>query len=62
VDDETWLHHLRRADYSTWIRDIVKDEELAAEVAAVEEDREAKAEESRSRIRAAIEARYTVPA
>jgi hydroxymethylpyrimidine pyrophosphatase-like HAD family hydrolase/energy-coupling factor transporter ATP-binding protein EcfA2 len=62
VDDETWLHHLRQGDYSGWIRDVVKDEELAAEVAAVEEDRDAKAGESRERIRAAIEARYTVPA
>src|SRR5262249_12127523 len=31
VDDETWLHHLRRGDYSSWFRFTIKDEELAAE-------------------------------
>ena len=39
VDDRTWLHHLRAGDYSAWIRDAIKDEDLADEVAAVERDR-----------------------
>jgi hypothetical protein len=25
VDDGTWLHHLRRGDYSRWIGESVKD-------------------------------------
>ena len=29
VDDGTWLHHLRAGDYSAWIRDAIKDEDLA---------------------------------
>ena len=31
VDDRTWLHHLRAGDYSAWIRDAIKDEDLADE-------------------------------
>ena len=63
VDDETWLHHLRRGDYSDWFRRVIKDEALAAEAAMVEGDRRAlTAAESRTLIRRAIEARYTAPA
>ena len=36
VDDETWLHHLARGDYSRWLRDAIRDEALADEVAEVE--------------------------
>ena len=66
VDDETWLHHLRQRDYSRWIRQAVKDEDLADEVATVENAAAAapalSAGESRARVRAAVEARYTAPA
>src|SRR5207302_5693096 len=40
VDDATWLHHLRRGDYSEWFRERIKDEVLAAEAATVEERQE----------------------
>jgi hypothetical protein len=33
VDDSTWLHHLRAGDYSRWLKDKIKDGELADEVA-----------------------------
>ncbi len=62
VDEGTWLHHLRAGDYSAWIRDAIKDEDLAGEVAAVERDRVLSAADSRARIRDAIDRRYTGPA
>ena len=72
VDDETWLHHLRCGDYSSWMREAIKDGELADEVHAIEAEttrsaakarRAAEsAAESRRRVRAAIEERYTLPA
>ena len=72
IDDETWLHHLRRGDYSSWMREAIKDGELADEVHAIETEttrstaraRRAteSAAESRRRVRAAIEDRYTLPA
>ena len=40
VDDRTWLHHLRGGEYSRWFRNAIKDEDLAAEAAAVESDRD----------------------
>jgi HAD superfamily hydrolase (TIGR01484 family) len=36
VDDATWLHHLRRGDYSDWFREAIKDEDLAAAARAIE--------------------------
>jgi hypothetical protein len=58
VDDETWMYHLKRGDYSRWFRDSIKDEELAAEAAAVEQNGLPPAE-ARSMIEAAINKRYT---
>jgi hydroxymethylpyrimidine pyrophosphatase-like HAD family hydrolase len=62
VDDATWEHHLRQGDYTAWFRDAIKDEDLAAEAAAVAEDRALTPAESRGRIHAAVEAKYTLPA
>jgi hypothetical protein len=62
VDDSTWDHHLRSGHYSRWFREVVKDEELAREAAAVEEDARGglSAATSRQRIRKAIGKRYAV--
>ncbi len=61
VDDETWLHHLKRHDVSRWIKDAIKDGALADEVRGVE-DGDAAPAESRRRVREAVERRYTAPA
>jgi hydroxymethylpyrimidine pyrophosphatase-like HAD family hydrolase len=59
VDDETWLHHLRGGDYSGWFRHTIKDDELADEVAQIEQDRGLSARESRDAVRQAVEKRYS---
>jgi HAD superfamily hydrolase (TIGR01484 family) len=61
VDDETWLYHLRRNEYSKWMSESIKDEALASEIAQIENDRDATAEETRRRIISAIDQRYTGP-
>ncbi len=62
VDDETWSFHRSRGDYSRWFRERIKDEELARETEAIERDEALHADESRARIREAVERRYTSPA
>jgi len=62
VDDETWLHHLRQHDVSQWLRDAIKDEELADEVFQVEQRSDLSPSESRTRVREAVQRRYTTPA
>ena len=62
LDDETWEFHLHRGDYSTWFRQMIKDPELADEVAAVERDTSLSPTESRTRIKDAVNRRYTAPA
>jgi hypothetical protein len=60
VDDETWQFHLKRHDYSKWFRDVIKDPELAEEVAPIERRRRLKAAESRRQVLEAIARRYTI--
>ena len=62
VDDATWMHHLRRGDYSRWFRDVIRDEDLAAEASRVERDPHLDAQATRAAIHAAVEQRYTHPA
>jgi hydroxymethylpyrimidine pyrophosphatase-like HAD family hydrolase len=62
VDAQTWEHHRRAGDYSSWFRAAIKDDELAQEAAGIEADADLDAEQSRSRILAAISRRYTAPA
>ena len=59
VDDATWLHHLRRGDYSRWFRDVIRDEDLAAEASRVERDTRLDTQATRAAIHAAVEQRYT---
>ena len=61
VDDETWQYHLGRHEYSQWMREFIKDPELAGEVERVEESSLEPAQ-SRRHVREAVEKRYTLPA
>lgn len=60
VDDETWLHHLHQRDYSRWLREAIKDDELAGEAEKIERA-DLSPGESRARMREEIEERYTLP-
>lgn len=62
VDDATWEHHRRAGDYSTWFREVIKDESLAREAAQIEADASLDAAASREGISAAVSRRYTAPA
>lgn len=61
IDEETWLYHLRRGDYSRWFRSAVKDAYLADQVERIEQREELRTAETRNMIRSLIEARYTLP-
>jgi hypothetical protein len=62
VDDDTWLHHLRANDYSRWVREAIKDDELAGELQQIEEQPSPDPLASRRSMREAIERKYTAPA
>lgn len=62
VDEQTWLYHLRRGDYSRWFMEGIKDDALAAEARRIESLSNLSAAESRELIRAAVERDYTLPA
>jgi hydroxymethylpyrimidine pyrophosphatase-like HAD family hydrolase len=62
VDADTWLHHWRRGEVSTWVRTSIKDESLADGIVALEHEVPDDAQASRARIRELIEATYTLPA
>ncbi len=62
VDDDTWLYHLRKGDFSEWLRGAIKDEPLAERVAAIEHNERIDPLASRKMIREIIEATYTLPA
>jgi hydroxymethylpyrimidine pyrophosphatase-like HAD family hydrolase len=60
VDDDTWLHHMRRHDYSTWFRESIKDPDLADEAETIESDDSLDPHKSRQLMAEAIERRYAV--
>lgn len=61
VDEETWLFHLHRGDYSRWFREAVKDKYLADQVERIEQRQDLQPPETRQLVRTLIEARYTLP-
>jgi hypothetical protein len=62
VDDDTWLFHLRRGDYSQWFQTIIKDADLAASAKNIEYSLSDDPTSSRSRLRDEIQSRYTASA
>ena len=61
VDDDTWVHHLQAHDYSRWIREAIKDDELADELEQIEGQPERDPKATRRSAREAIERKYTAP-
>lgn len=61
VDDATWEHHRRQGDYSQWFREGIKDPDLADEAAKIEADEGLVPSESKAKIKALVEERYTLP-
>jgi HAD superfamily hydrolase (TIGR01484 family) len=61
IDEETWLFHLRRGDYSRWFRHSVKDERLASETERIERRHDLAPSQTRALIRGLVESRYTLP-
>ncbi|HEU5195290.1 MAG TPA: HAD family hydrolase [Methylomirabilota bacterium] len=59
VDEATWQHHFQQGDYSVWLRDMIKDPDLAAEVATLERSGLA-AEESRPQVLERVRQKYAV--
>jgi len=60
LDDETWLFHLKRNDYSNWIEHVIKDYGLADEVRAIETSDDSAAEQTRTAVQQTIEKRFDV--
>ena len=61
IDEETWLFHLRRGDYSRWFRHAVKDPYLADQAERIEQRHDLQPADTRNLIRSFIEGRYTLP-
>jgi hypothetical protein len=61
VDDETWQYHLKRNDYSTWMRIAIGDNDLSEAVRRTEDDALLESRTTRDGIIAAVRERYTSP-
>jgi hydroxymethylpyrimidine pyrophosphatase-like HAD family hydrolase len=59
VDEATWAHHLAAGDYSRWLREMIKDPELADEIQTIERAAQPPAESRRVALDA-IRRRYAV--
>lgn len=61
ISEDTWMFHLCRHDYSRWMRDVIRNSDLAAAVEDIERRADLAPVQSRALVCAAIEARYTLP-
>ena len=59
IDEDTWLFHLRRGDYSRWFRQAVKDNYLAEQAEQIEKRQDIEPAVTRRLIRGVIEALHT---
>jgi HAD superfamily hydrolase (TIGR01484 family) len=62
LDEATWKFHLSHGDYSQWLRESIKDEEIAKIVAEIEKGEALSPAESRRLVVEAIRKHYTAPA
>lgn len=61
IDENTWMFHLRRGDYSRWFRHSIRDPYLADEVERIECRTDLTPWQTRQIIRELINVRYTLP-
>lgn len=61
VDDDTWLFHLQRGDYSRWFREAIDDRQLADGAARIEREQREDPQASRRSIGDLVRRRYTAP-
>jgi hydroxymethylpyrimidine pyrophosphatase-like HAD family hydrolase len=61
IDDETWIFHLRRGDYSRWFRHSIRDAQLAEQAERIEHRHDLSPWQTRQLIDELIHARYTLP-
>ena len=63
MDEATWAHHLKRNDYSTWMREAVKDDTVADEIALIEKNAFAAGQRKAAPVSSKPSAKhYTAPA
>jgi HAD superfamily hydrolase (TIGR01484 family) len=62
VDQKTWLYHLKRHDYSSWLRSALSDTELADQIETIESDDNLQDGDSRKLVKELILDKYTAPA
>ncbi len=61
IDEETWMFHLRRRDYSRWFRHAIRDAQLAEEAERIAQRSDLEPMQTRHLICELIHARYTLP-
>jgi hydroxymethylpyrimidine pyrophosphatase-like HAD family hydrolase len=61
IDEDTWMFHLHRGDYSRWFRHSIKDPFLADETERIERRADLAPWQTRHMIRELVRARYTLP-
>ena len=59
IDEDTWLYHLRRGDYSQWMREAIKDNQMAEEIASIERSPHMSASDTRTAVVDAVNRRYS---